>query len=81
MNEPSNMCDGACSDAGKAKNTSRVSLNFDPVNPPYVIGNRRAVGTSQSFPLNQGTLDMDAKHQSGALAYNMHNLYGEVVPP
>ncbi len=76
MNEPSNFCDGACTNS--SNNASHVSLDFDPVSPPYVIGNRRASGDNEAAPLKQKTLDMDAKHHSGILAYNMHNLYGEM---
>ena len=78
MNEPSNFCDGACGNATSEENIRRVSPNFDPVHPPYTIGNRRGVGSTTSSPLNQKTLDMDAKHHSGATAYNMHNLYGKL---
>lgn len=76
MNEPKNFCDGACN--GMVNRKVRVSPEFDPVNPPYTLGNRREQDSTKSVPLNQKTLDMDAIHHGGATAYNMHNLYGEL---
>ena len=76
MNEPSNFCDGACNKRTPYK-YHRVSKEFDPIHPPYDIGNRRIQNSMKSSPLNEKTLDMDAVHHGGATAYNMHNLYGE----
>jgi len=85
MNEPSSRCNGACNTTSTSAfsstsmsnrtKTGRVRQNFDPANPPYTIANRKDVGV-EAYPLNQKTFDMDAKHHSGATAYDMHNLYG-----
>ncbi len=78
MNEPTNRCNGACTNATRKKSISSANQNFNPANPPYVISNRKVEGDSKATPLNSKTMDMDAKHHSGAVAYNMHNLYGEL---
>ena len=74
MNEPSNFCDGACDNTSNRQ--CRMDAGFDPVCPPYTIGNRKS--STKVAPLNEKTLDMDAVHHDGAVAYNTHNLYGEV---
>ena len=74
MNEPSNFCNGACNRTSLPR---AVGSNFDPVHPPYSIGNRKSRGGTMFVLLNDKTLDMDAVHHNGATAYDMHNLYGE----
>ncbi len=59
------------------KNGLRERLNFDPASPPYNIGNRRGPRDDDAAPLDTKTFDMNAKHHSGTVAYDMHNLYGE----
>lgn len=76
MNEPSNFCNGAC--YNRVYKNHEVSSEFDPIYPPYTIGNRKHPNGVNSSPLRTKTLDMDALHHSGVTAYNMHNLYGEL---
>ena len=74
MNEPSNFCNGACESSQNI--TARLSGGANTARPPYAIGNRRVGASGTPHPLNEKTLDMDVKHHGGAIAYNMHNLFG-----
>jgi len=75
MNEPTSLCDGECN-MTKSATVKRQMQNFDPNNPPYVIGNRRDENGT-AYPLDKKTLAVDAKLHSGAVMYDVHNVYGE----
>ena len=90
MNEVSNFCNGECNQTIHTRSANiesdfflnldeELQLNstqlkftkFGPTNPPYAINNQ-----NNHLPLNTKTVDMNATHNGGVLAYDAHNLYG-----
>ena len=69
MNEPSNFCNGECTDDSSLQRSNVSASSFNM--PPYAIDNQE-----NKNPLNTKTLDMDAMHVGGIPHYNVHNLYG-----
>ena len=70
MNEPSNFCDGACSQEGDNGPPLNMSLS------PYSINNQ-----GRFLPLNVKTLDVDCKQYGHHILLNTHNLYGQQCIP
>ncbi|KAG0288941.1 hypothetical protein BGZ98_004050, partial [Dissophora globulifera] len=74
MNEPSNFCNGACTqDAPNANQVVKRDDAQPPVNLKYSINN-----AGNQAPLDQKTLAENAVHKNGLRLTDTHNLYGHM---